>query len=134
MGDHASRSAGWIGLAAGLAAGYRLAKVSDRLGPLASNLEASGGLRPSLAPMNLLGRPRPTGQIGQPVPRIPLLLDGKRSAPGKVREFDGRTLFFVIDDQSQAEGVVPVFTREEQAREYGAEIIRRIQGPARQGQ
>jgi hypothetical protein len=132
MGDHASRSAGWIGLAAGVAAGYRLAKVSDRLGSLAPNLEARGRL-PSLGPMNLLGRPRPTGQIGQPVPRIPLLLDGKRSAPGKVREFDGQTLVFVIDDQSQAEGVVPVFTTEERAKDYGAEIIRRIQGPT-QGQ
>lgn len=55
---------------------------------------------------------KPTGNQHQ-VPEIPVVIDGVKRPAEAVREYNGRPLYFVVDEQAQREGVLYTFTSKE---------------------
>jgi len=57
------------------------------------------------------------------VSSIPIMLDNISAPPDKVKEFDGQPLYYVMDKQALADGVLQVFTTPEKAQEYRNQAI-----------
>jgi hypothetical protein len=45
-----------------------------------------------------------------PIPLIPIVLDGVRMAPEQITKFNDRNLYYLVDERAISEGVVYVFT------------------------
>jgi hypothetical protein len=52
------------------------------------------------------------------VPEVPIVLNGAPAAPEEVLKYNGKPLFYVLDDRSIKEGVIRIFTDEQQANAY----------------
>ena len=57
-------------------------------------------------------------KIVHQVPQMPISIDGVRHNPGKVRAYDGKTLYTVVDSRTQKEGVLRIFTSARKAERY----------------
>ena len=55
------------------------------------------------------------------VPPLPFTLDGKRYEPETLPTFSGRVLHFAYDTRAQAEGIIRVFSSDQDIRAYIAE-------------
>jgi hypothetical protein len=67
------------------------------------------------------GRNKPSRRERRPLPHVPIVLNGTRSAPDGVLEYRDRPLYFVSDSQATADGVVQVFTTKDLAQTYCVE-------------
>ena len=56
--------------------------------------------------------------IIHPIPQVPIVIDGVRYAPEEISQFNGRLLRYVLDQHSQAEGVIYAFTTLEGLTQY----------------
>lgn len=53
-----------------------------------------------------------------PVPSVPLKIDGVKHKPEDIKKFHGKDLFSVIDEHSEAEGALYVFTSKQKFEAY----------------
>lgn len=53
-----------------------------------------------------------------PVPAVPLKIDGVKHKSEDIKKFDGKELYSVIDEHSEAEGVLYVFTSKQKFEAY----------------
>ncbi len=66
------------------------------------------------------------------VPSVPIMLDSASAPSDKVKEFDGQPLYYVMDKQALAEGVLQIFTTPEKAQEYRSQAAAKLKKPTSQ--
>jgi hypothetical protein len=52
------------------------------------------------------------------VPDVPVILDGAPASPDIVLQYNGKPLYYVVDEKSMQEGVIRIFTDEQKASAY----------------
>ena len=59
--------------------------------------------------------------IVNPLPTVPVILDGERVNTEAIRKFDNQTLYYLVDDQAKTDGVIYVFTTLEKIENFATE-------------
>ena len=67
------------------------------------------------------------------VPSVPIILDGEKAPPERVKEFDGRPLYYLLDSREPHGGVLQVFSTMERLHEYRNGVIAGIKRRTGQG-
>lgn len=48
--------------------------------------------------------------IVHPIPQVPIIVNGVKMAPEEITRFNGQALYYLVDNQARANGVVYIFT------------------------
>lgn len=54
--------------------------------------------------------PSEPSEYVHPVPLIPIVVDGVKMQPEEISKYDGQPLYYLVTEQSEAEGVIYIFT------------------------